>query len=88
MQPNEVNGLIPPDQSPRPKPLENGQVQTAEFMISGNLRAAYPHFKEMFDPPKVSTSGPIKPLTQAEKDREANAPVEAAVNEIPPTISG
>jgi hypothetical protein len=67
--------------------MERGQIHTADFMIDGNLRAAYQHLKEMYDPPKVSKSGPIKRLTQAEKDREAGKPLEDAASEIPPTVS-
>jgi hypothetical protein len=85
MNPDEHTSVIP--DRPVGAPMEHGQIHTADFMVDGNLRAAYIHLKDMFEPKVQSESGPIKPLTQAEKDREANKPLEDAAGEIPPTIS-
>lgn len=88
MEPNEVNGLVlgdQPMQRPRPKavtPMEHGQVETADFRITGNLRAAYQHLKEMFEPKQESQSGPIKHITDAELEREKHKAEEDTVKHI------
>ena len=94
MGPNEVNGIVVSDQSapipptePKNTPMDHGQINTADFMIDGNLRAAFEHLKDMFEPKVHSESGPIKTMTQAEIEREKNKPIENAINEIPPTMT-
>jgi hypothetical protein len=84
--PPEQHTSVVPDR-PQGSPADYGQLVTDDFQVYGNLKLAYQGLKEMFEPKVHSESGPIKPLTQAEKDREANKPLEDAASEIPPTIT-
>lgn len=67
MSPNEQPHVIA---DARHIPLNQGQIETADFRITGNLRAAYDHLKDMYEPKKETKSGPIKPLSKLELDRE------------------
>lgn len=90
MGPNEVNGIVPrdPGQSVPPSTSPaHGQIQTADFMVTGDLKLAFQHLKDMFEPRIESQSGPIKPMTQEELDREKQQPLEDRANSIPPTIT-
>lgn len=66
--------------------MENKQIQTADFLVSGNLKMAYQYLKDMYDPPKKSDSGPIKRITQAEIDKERNQAKQNFIEELDPTI--
>lgn len=56
-----------------------------EFLIDGNLKAAYEALKEMFEPKKDNQSGPIRPLTEEERNMLDNQPIVNAIEELPPT---
>lgn len=90
MNPAEVNGIVPTDNqrisSSHNMPVTSGQIQTADFMASGNLLLLYRHLKDMYEPPIHSDSGPIKPLTSGEIQREQHKPQEDFVNSLEPTI--
>lgn len=93
-RPSPVNGMIPAEQaapgSPAPIPMgspDYGVVQTDDFQASGDLKMLFQHLKETYEPKAHSESGPIKPMTYAEINREQNRPLEQAVQEIPPTIA-
>lgn len=86
MQPTDVNGVVPSD---RPKqPMTFGQIQSADFVASGNLLLLYKHLKDMYEPPVKSESGPIKPLTEEEKKLEKFAPQANILKDLPSTILG
>lgn len=88
MEPNEVNGLVLGDQTiqrPRPQavaPMDNGQIETADFRVTGNLRAAYQHLKEMYEPKLDNQSGPIKHITDEELEREKHKAEEDTVKQL------
>lgn len=58
-----------------------------EFLVDGDLHAAYHTLKEMFEPTKDSKSGPIRPLTEEEKTLIDNRELANTIEEIPPTHS-
>lgn len=68
------------------QPLRYGKVIGAngEFMVDGDLEAAYKALKEMFEKPADTTSGPIKPLTEEERKLEDNKSLADAIQEMPP----
>jgi hypothetical protein len=85
MGPTDVNGVVISDASPKSRPstpLDHGQIQTADFQISGNLRAAFAHLKEMYEPKVQNQSGPIKRITDAELEREKHKGEEEFVNSL------
>jgi hypothetical protein len=92
MGPNKVNGIVGGDHAhpmpPSNAPMLQGQIQTADFQASGNLLLLYRHLKDMYDPPVESTSGPIKPLSQEEKQLDQNKPQADLIRDLPETILG
>lgn len=92
IEPASVNGMIPsPQGDPHPvindKPSEHGQIVTQDFQVSGNLRMAFQHLKDMYEPKVQNQSGPIKPITKEELEREQQQPLQDKADSIPPTIT-
>lgn len=68
---NEIDGrpLVPEVR------LKYGHVQLPDFVLDGDLEAAYLYLKEIFEAKPDTSSGSIRPLTSSEKLVEDNKAV-------------
>jgi hypothetical protein len=60
-----------------------GHQETADFMINGDLRAAYEWLKTQFEPKIDNRSGPVKPLSKEEKLAEQNPGIAESLESMP-----